>query len=187
MKHFTSFKKLMLLSLMFVIGHVAFAGSSTSSLTANVADTDTGKGYVYVTTTETAGPDASLIDESHWWTTSSKSSTTQVEKDTHHYKIFGMAVEGFKFVGVKRIIEEGVYADMVAVNEEGYCAVDIECGSGPNIAIYYAVFEETGDPAGIRNIRSGNKEERLYNLNGQCVGEAAKGFMIQNGQKFIRK
>lgn len=185
MKNFTSFLKVALLTLVFGMCHNAFAGgSSSSSLTVNVADTDTGKGYVYVASDRVAPAD-DQINEGGWWTTSSYPQNTFVENDTHYYHVCGKATEGYTFVGIKQLLDENVYGELVAADDEGFCEVQIECVNPANIAIYYAVFEEEELPLGIQSINSQVKSRTTYNLNGQQVGDKSKAILIRNGKKVI--
>lgn len=177
--------KLMLLTVVSLFAQMAFAGSSQSTLTANVAEEDTGKGYVYVSPNDEK-PAESEINDGHWWTTSSyPQATTDGTGATHYYTISGLPAEGYKFVGVKRLIEEGVYGDIVNADENNQCHVSIECVNTTNFAIYYAVWESIS--TGIQTMQVIGDNKRSYDLNGMLVDERAKGIIIRNGKKYTNK
>lgn len=56
-----------------------------------------------------------------------------------------------------------------------------------------ATLDDVNIPSGITNITTGNSNKEfdpnapVYNLEGQRVSKDAKGILIQNGRKFIRK
>lgn len=185
MRVFTSSLKLMLLFVMVMIGQTAFAGgSSSSSVTVNVSEEDTGKGYVYVSS-DRVKPADDAINEGGWYNTSSYPINTMTENDTHYYHIAGKAAEGYKFAGVKKAIDEGVFGELIPADEEGFCDVSITCTLPMNVAIYYAVFESV--TTDIKGIETTINDGRAYNLQGQQVNSDVKGILIRNGKKQVVK
>lgn len=185
MKNFTSYLKFALLTAVMAVCNNVFAGgNSSSSLTVNVAETDTGKGYVYVSSDRVKPESETDINEGNWWTTSSYPQNTLVDNDTHYYHVCGLATEGYKFVGIKQLLDENVYGDLVPADEEGFCEVTIECTGIANIAIYYAVFEEDVATA-ISNVTAQPASGITYNLQGQQAADKSKAILIRDGKKIV--
>ncbi len=175
--------KLMLLVCLSIVSQMSFAGGSSSSLTVNVTEEDTGKGYVYVSA-DTDKPAEDQIGEGSWWTISSLPQNTSDDNATHTYHVFGMGIDGAKFMGVKKVIEEGVHDELIPADENGQCTILIECVNPANVAIYDAVFETS---TGIATPDKSVLHEKRYNIQGLLVGDKARGLYITNGKKVLVK
>ena len=94
-----------------------------------------------------------------------------------------------------------VFAVGSKMNTCGFIFVDSDpAGEAPNVSVYCPASEGetpreektvviTGSaPDAVESISAANSENApIYNLFGQKVGKDAKGILIQNGKKFIRK
>lgn len=122
------------------------------------------------------------------------------------YQNTGYAYEGDADAGTAKYLNEGIMADDYVLQHTngvtqnrpvlGYISFLVQSGGTyylfnpqSQIGLYGFAFTPDDSGAGISDITL-NKEDAnapVYNLAGQRVGKDAKGILIQNGKKFIRK